>query len=943
MTGKKDSIQETIALIKDDEKNRAYFFSKAKDKKWFEPLRAAGFFKASTIPQPVKTENGFVLSFWPQQSYLEQVASQIQNKSIADKQFIESFLEVLREITSIGGNFFLGKALFLILLRVPLEHLKAGDIERAFAWLLEGGGVRNSLLEITAQKGLDLILAAVSDKPNERSLYKEFTRNFLTVSKTEKYRDRDPKLVFFDDWAYKEFRGKHFNVERLAFEKPFILFDTIEVCEKTLADILSSSNFDESTQWWRPAVEDHYQNNYHDSAQAIIVGIVGMCASALISKGHSLPQIDEWRKSAFKTFNRLYLFLASKMTDKNVREAAAQKILDLNFAYECLHETYQFLAGQFDSLSAEAQGKLLDSIERMTSEFSDEDEQKKRQTAWMKLRWLEAISKSSNARVRQMRADALTLTNNNVPEHPDFGSYMGRTFVGPTSPKDLKWLSESSREVIMNELFTFKDTSEFASPSIDGFGRTLEEWVLTDPMKASALIKEFDKLNPQYISALLDGYSKCWTEKKYVPFVDLIESIKKLTAPSAFSEKVADTNTRMCWAVTSICRFIEAGTRSDDNAFDPDLNGDCYLILRRCLEVCPADKRYEKSSDAYSRAINEPRGRIFEALVILTLRRARLAKDDATAFARAWSDLSSLIDPILQKQDENETSLHAHLGAFCLQFQFLSKEWFAQNFDLIVPPISEKPMLWRAFMDGFSYVSNYSREMYLQLKNKGHLLVYMRLDVDSDDKSSRLDRLQERVIELTLVAYVLGDESLDNEILAAILTGKSSEEWRQLIWSVQSIIGDDPKPEHLTKAKELISKLIEIKGADTSGESFKEHFSGLGRFLNLIKDPTDAMVKKIIKIVAEDKDSPWELGDIIDYLHQFRDSHAKIVGDLFRLLLAESNAAPTYPDEKVREISQSLLQHGEKNTMIDICRIYSERSPTCEPIRDICARIGTTA
>lgn len=939
MTGKTDSIQETIALIKDDENNRAYFFSKAKDKKWFEPLKAAGFFDMTTIPRPVKTEKGFVLSFWPQQGYLERLAVQIQSKTITDAHFIESFAGALRNITSTAGNFILGRVLFLIVMKIPLPNLKSEDIERAFSWLLDGD-TRDSLLETTVQEGLDLILSQAKDAPHERSLFKEFTRHFFTISKKEKHRGRDPKLVFFSDWSYKQFRDKHFNVEKLVADRPFILFDVIDVAEKALTDILSNSDLDKSTNWWRPAIEEHYQNNFHDSAQAIILGAIGMCVGALAKKGHTIPQAERWRTSEFKTFNRMYLFLAAKTTDENERARAAQKVLDLDFAYECLHEIYHFLASQFDSLSTESQGKILDSIEKMASTFSEEEELKKRQTAWMRLRWLEAISKSSNPRVQQMRAAALSVTNNGVPEHPDFGSYMGPTFVGPTSPKDLKWLSESSSEVILKELRTFKDTSDFASPSIDGFARILEAWVAAEPMKASALIKELDTLNPQYVSALLDGYSKCWNEKKYVPLADLIESIKKLITPPAFAENVAETDSRMCWAVTSISRFIEAGTRRDENAFDPDLNEACYLILKRCLEVSLADKRYEKSSDFYSRAINEPRGRVFEALVILTLRRARLAKDDTTAFAQAWSDLASLIDPILQRQDEHETSLHAHLGAFCLQFHFLSKDWFTRKFDLIVPPLAEKPTLWRAFMDGFSYVSNYSQEMYLQLKNKGHLLSYMRLDVDSDEKSSRLDRLQERVIELTLVAYVVGDELLDNEILAAILTGKNAEEWRQLIWSVQSVIGEDPKPEHLAKAKELVSKLIEIKDADAPGENFKEHFSGLGRFLELIKDPTDEMVAKIIKIVAEDRDSPWELGDIIDYLHQFKDSHAKVVGDLFKLLLAESNAAPAYPDEKVRELSQSLLQHGEKNTMIDVCRIYSERSPTCEPIRDICAGIG---
>ena len=78
---------------------------------------------------------------------------------------------------------------------------------------------------------------------------------------------------------------------------------------------------------------------------------------------------------------------------------------------------------------------------------------------------------------------------------------------------------------------------------------------------------------------------------------------------------------------------------------------------------------------------------------------------------------------------------------------------------------------------------------------------------------------------------------------------------------------------------------------------------------------------------------------MIEYLHQFKDSHPKEVGILFKSLLSESKTAPAWPAEKVKEISESLLKY-DKTLMIDICRIYSDRSPTCEPIRDICSGIG---
>jgi hypothetical protein len=295
-----------------------------------------------------------------------------------------------------------------------------------------------------------------------------------------------------------------------------------------------------------------------------------------------------------------------------------------------------------------------------------------------------------------------------------------------------------------------------------------------------------------------------------------------------------------------------------------------------------------------------------------------------------------LISPILRTQDEQEISLHAHIGALYRQFQFLSKEWLMENLDLVVPSISIKPTLWRAFMDGFCYVTDYSPDMYIALRNKGHLLEYLRLDISSEDQNSRIDRLQSKVLELSAVAYVLGDEDFNTGIISSVLEKKDPEEWQQMIWSIQSILGDAPDPNHLLKAKCFISELIEIRELNASKTDFKEHFKGLGRFLELIDDPSDELVKNIVGIVSDGLASPWAFGDIIEYLHRFRDSHTKTVGSLFKQMLEVSKAAPAWPPEKVKDIFSCLRDKGEIETMIDICRIYSDRSPTCEPIREIC-------
>ena len=931
-----DVLKEIIPLIKQDSKNLLYFFSKAKEPKWFEPMRLNDLFNPSSIPEPIRTERGLSTSFWPQQHYLEHLSKLILDKEITDPRLIKNFIDVLRSITNTKGNFLLGRVLFLSLIRVPLKDLTTDDILNAFKWLVEENS-ESTIIANAVHEGLALVISRVTKDDHERKIFKTYFGQVLTRSKKENKYSKDPELLFFSQFGLIEFKKRYFDTQKISDHKPYLLLDGLEIVEAELTTILNNSDLDDSTEYWRPAVEDHHQNNYHDSAQSILVGFIYAIGLALRAKQMAIPNMSIWKESKFLTFKRIYFAFSALETETTLLEEAAKKIIEVGLISNCKHEIYHLLHERFGQFESASQNKIVDLIESISVDYDESSELNQRYAAWQKLGWVEAISVSKIERVAELRKELLVLTENQLPDHPDFGSYMGPSWVGPTSPKTIEELAKCTPDEILNLLINFENSKAFGTPSVDGLARVLQDYIATDPFKGSWLISKMDRLDYQYVSALIDGYSKSWSEKKYVPIQDIISKTLELLNADSFQENLKNSKSTAHWAVSSICSFIETGTRDDDNSYPLSADADLYSILKKCLESCPPDNRFESSSDVYTRAINEPRGRIFGALVILTLRRARTSEKDSEVFRNAWNDLRDLIEPILKCQSIGEVSLHALLGAYYRQFFFLNKDWFVRNIDLIAPAPEKSVILWRAFMDGFSYVTDYSKEMYELLKNEGHLLAYLRFQVDPSDKNSRLDRLQNRVIELALIAYVLGHEKISEGIVGSIIDGKMADEWHQIIRSIKTIIGLKPAPEHLTKAKELIAKLISTKESGGLGETWKEHFRGLGLFLDQMEDPSDPMVPKIFQIVSCDKDSPWELGDLIDYLHQFRESHPKIIGELFRDLLSASTVAPSYPPDQVRDICQALVKHSETASMVGICRFYSERSVTCEPIRDICA------
>lgn len=932
-----DILCEAIPLIKQDEKNMMYFFSKAKSPDWFIPLLQNDLFNSNSIPIPLKSENGFTFSNWPQQYYLECLSKLICDGEVSDAETVEAFISVLRSIENTNENFLLARALFLCMMRIPSKHLACADVELAFSWIKKCN-TKGSLMESSVHEGFSLIVSSLSNANNERSFFKIFISELFTCSPNGKD-SKDEKLMFFSDYGFNHFRNSHFDVQYLAVSKPFLLLDMLDVLTSELSNLLNGSELDDTTQHWRPAVESHHQNKFHDSAQSLLVGLIGEIGLALRSKNIPIPMLISWKDSHHFTFKRIYFTLMIDESQQTNREQAARKIIEIGLSSKCRHEIFLFLSRQFEYLETDTKNDILNLISAIATDYRDTQYLNNRYNAWEKLRWLEALSNSKQQRVIDMRKELLVMTEGKVPEHPDFSSYMSATWIGPTSPLHINELAKCNPEEIFERLQTFEHSNELASPSISGFARVLEDFIGTDPIKISSLVTKIDQLDFHYISAILNGYSKAWGEKKYVPLQDLVLKLLGLVFSNSFELAMGDPESKAHWVVNSLCNFIESGTKSDTNAFPKKFNGKLHSILRQCLKISPPDRRFASHSDAYSRAINETRGRIFGAMIILSLRRARTVKRDSVSFKKSWDDLRNTIEPILKLQNNDEISLHALLGAYYPQFLFLDKHWFVSNIDTIVPFPSSNLTSWLGFMQGFSYVTNYDKDVYDLLKIKGHLLAYLRFEGTSPDNNGRSDRLQNRIIELGLVALILGHETLNEGIISSVIEQKNEDEWNRMLWSINSIIGEKPDPDHLAKAKGLIDKLIALKEGGALGEGWQSFFKGLSRFLEHLGNPSEPLVSKIFKIVAADRQSPWELGDLIEYLHQFRDSHTRSVGVLFTELLNSSDTAPSWPPDKVRDICQSLASQPETEILIKICRIYSERSVTCEPIMDICSNL----
>lgn len=933
MTLNKDHVvNEMVKLIKSNPRDEAIFFEEEKNHKWFQSLIPYDFFKPSTIKPRVVEGESYHYPHWPQGIYIETIAKQISENKITDDSFIEIYVEVLRELFIAKDNLWAIRAIFRSVFLIPVKYLTADDIIKCFK-LIESEVHANRFIEFDVHESYFNIIKNLQDDEHDRAIFKEFIKHLLSSNSEENFGIRERKLIFFRDHRFQNFSESF--LKETKSKKTSILADVISIVADLLSEHLKKEDIDNTTTLWRPAIEAHHQNQYKDSAPSIFTAILYEVSKILLSTGIIPNELKNWKVSDKNTFIRIYISLTTAYPDVLDRDECATTILAFGMRFQLRYEVYHFLNRNFDLLSAINQNNILNAIRNISADSGDENDPKEPLfTAWKKMRWIQAIKNSKNEDAKKLYEEIFKITNGES-DHPDFDSYMSSVKWGFDSPLSIEDLDQLKPSEIIQRICEFKDKKDrFNEPLTEGLSRTFESYVIKEPVKSSALIKDILALPAIYVSSLFDGYTKCWTDNKFVPADELIDLAIAAFNNESFCKELVDKNSKARWAANSVFRFISAGVRDDKKAFDPKLNTKCYEVLKKAISLVKPDEDYKGSSDALTRAINEPRGVLFESAILLALRQARICynRNDNTIlneseFKKAWTNLYELIKDPLESLDEKEVSLHAHIGALYRQLLFLDKDWLNKNLDIVCPPDSEKPELWSSFIQGFCYVTVYVKEMYSNLNSRGYLLKFLRLEYDGQS-GTRISTLQEHIIRLAIIAVLLKDESLTQGLLKDILDTNDGDEWNSIIRSLPRLVGEEPEKDIFTEARNIISYLLDKFESTQDKNKLKKHFEGIGYTLKIFKDPSDDLVKKIITVSAFYCNAHWDHYEIVEYLEPFKDSHTEVVGKLYLELLKNGKGYPAYPEEKIVAICSSLKMNGKKEILADICRFYSDSVPT---------------
>ena len=128
------------ALSSEGKEYQNYFFSKAKDLKWFRPLKDSGYFQASNNPPPQESdEKGlYTIPVWPAVLYLEKISPELSK--LENRSYAEEIMQIIREVSlpasgTKADNYRTWTAFTRILSNIPVDLIQSSDLDLLGDWI----------------------------------------------------------------------------------------------------------------------------------------------------------------------------------------------------------------------------------------------------------------------------------------------------------------------------------------------------------------------------------------------------------------------------------------------------------------------------------------------------------------------------------------------------------------------------------------------------------------------------------------------------------------------------------------------------------------------------------------------------------------------------------------------------------------------------------------
>jgi hypothetical protein len=700
-----EEVAKAIARLAHDQQRR-HFFERLDNPYWIGPLRDKGLFK-NPLPA-IRDEKEGTIGFptWPQSRYLARMAAE------APEITIETILQVPDIDNTRIFDDFVDAAL-----NVPAD-LAAKLVPKTLQWL-----ERRPYIQLPTKLGRLVEHLALGDqlKPAVR-----LARSLLAVApdprltapgdETKEVSLQPQPRARFADWEYGQILK--INIPKLVAKAPrqahSMLCDLLQDALPLFRKGTTTRSPDDSSQSWRPAVEEHFQNLDRD-VKDMLVACVRDASELLASTDAKWVRILVRSFRARNRRSRIFLRLAHHLLRLNP-DAAPELVEKTLSSYgnfnrvRVWHEYALLLTECFKRLSPDGQARILDWVsqgpelgplrkrhQQFFGRAATEDEELKYSNAWRRdhLALIAADLPESWKQIYSHLIEEL-----GPPEFPDFAAHFEGGSWGLETPKSDTDLAKLSLDELIEFLKSWESPKDFVGPSYAGLGRSLQSVVVNSPEKFANAAPQFQVLEPTYVRALIEGLYDAATQKKSFPWVPVLTLcnwvVEQKGEPPEQRRDFSERDSGWGWTRGAVVRLVSRGLETEPTLIPFELRERVWEVLQPLTHdpdpTAQDEGRYAgRDFDAMTLSINTIRGEAMHGVVRYALwveRHFQKEVDGRVRVERGFDEMPEVrkvLEFHLEPENDSSLAVRSVYGRWLPWLVRLDRKWVNERARSLFP------------------------------------------------------------------------------------------------------------------------------------------------------------------------------------------------------------------------------------------------------------------
>lgn len=348
------------------------------------------------------------------------------------------------------------------------------------------------------------------------------------------------------------------------------------------------------------------------------------------------------------------------------------------------------------------------------------------------------------------------------------------------------------------------------------------------------------------------------------------------------------------------------------HAFDEKLLPQAEDILLTLVEKTKSD--LSQMNDLLTAVLNSPKGKIFSAMILYSLRCTRISKRKK---GQRWTErIKNDFNMRLNRDIEPSLDFSVILGQYLLNLHYLDENWVTDNIDKLFP--KENEAHWKAAFTAYLFfISRIDEKIYFLLKQKAHYGKAIVTDFGDSQTSGHL-------VQHICIGYLQGWEKLEDSssLISKLIKKEDFSDLSEIInflWRIKKDADGTTKK----KIKPLWKEIFNLVSQKQKEPEYQIIISNLAKWLIWVEE-IDKEVLNWAKLSAKYIDKNYNSYHLVEGLLIHVTKTPNEVGEIY---LESLNAGifPDYKKEDIQKIVRTLYKKGEKDFATKICNLYGEK------------------